>query len=637
MTTYIQSIFLCFCVFISTSLFGNTGEFALADPTPEGGDGSNPLHEEVAKQMHEADTVMSKYYYSTLQRRENAFVCAETGEQLHASRVDDGICDCCDGSDEPQKTLPCKTTTPCLKLEGKLARLKQWLKENGAEVDSVEGSLISINSIGGKANGTKTSHGGVRILKNGLRGDKILSIPLNLVFTGKAAEESGTEQGRLIAILKPHLDQMSFLAVSLLNEMNIGVKSKFYPWIATLPMFVKNIVHTRAVSQFLSGQTPASSLLIDMTNNEVELLFSAYKIIRVHLLDSHPEVFAKSEYSIGRFLHAYSIVNSRSFSLKLSREETAAEEVVVVPLADFLNHHHEAVSSDEHGNSINQIYVEHNDAKGKPVGYPKVNVYLGQDYAEGNEVFLSYGSESSPVPGHITDGGSGSNAYSIHHFGFISPENPGETVRISLEYMLRFDQSSCGGVTQTGNIENWRKTALLMNDVSHVHYISLSLDGKLSASDRTALRVWTLCTEQAVHLGTENLNKLTKAGKVLAEANEVAVDWMVIFCLEQILADHKTGAAEDVRMLEHVNPMTQPDFYNAILYVATVKRIAMSGLLSALNNLYGTYRRAAANWMDTDEAKVALKDHAGNVDNYTKWVEDLKVWRDKYLEWKKNV
>ena len=86
-------------------------------------------HEALAQRLHEADTVMSKYYYDSVNRRTNVFICAKTEEQLHVSRVDDGICDCCDGSDEPNKAW-CKSATPCLSYEDKLKRLKAWLKKD---------------------------------------------------------------------------------------------------------------------------------------------------------------------------------------------------------------------------------------------------------------------------------------------------------------------------------------------------------------------------------------------------------------------------------------------------------------------------------------------------------------------------
>ena len=43
--------------------------------------------------------------------------------------------------------------------------------------------------------------------------------------------------------------------------------------------------------------------------------------------------------------------------------------------------------------------------------------------------------------------------------------------------------------------------------------------------------------------------------------------------------------------------------------------------------LYETYRRAAANWMDEEEGKVEMGANAGNIDNYVKWIEELKTWR----------
>ena len=170
-----------------------------------------------------------------------------------------------------------------------------------------------------------------------------------------------------------------------------------------------------------------------------------------------------------------------------------------------------------------------------------IDFYLGQDYAKDNEVFLSYGATSAPVIGHITDGGSGSNAHTLHHFAFVNANNPSETVHVSLEYMLRYDQSSCQGVTETGNLEEWRKEALFANNLAHVHYLSFTLDGVMSIEDRKALRLWTLCPGQAVAMGMGAINKKMQEGTVLEEANEVAVDWMVLLCLEQLLRTTTQG------------------------------------------------------------------------------------------------
>ena len=117
-------------------------------------------HEALAQRLHEADTVMSKYYYDSVNRRTNVFICAKTEEQLHVSRVDDGICDCCDGSDEPNKAW-CKSATPCLSYEDKLKRLKAWLKKDSStNIDNVQGAMFSIreNSHTHQTN-TATSEG----------------------------------------------------------------------------------------------------------------------------------------------------------------------------------------------------------------------------------------------------------------------------------------------------------------------------------------------------------------------------------------------------------------------------------------------------------------------------------------------
>ena len=74
---------------------------------------------------------------------------------------------------------------------------------------------------------------------------------------------------------------------------------------------------------------------------------------------------------------------------------------------------------------------------------------------------------------------------------------------------------------------------------------------------------------------------------------------------------------------------------NSILYISTVKRILRAGIIGGMKNLYETYRRAAANWMEVEEGKIAMGANTENVDNYMRWIEELNVWRSKYLIWKK--
>ena len=255
-------------------------------------------HEALAQRLHEADTVMSKYYYESVNRRTNVFICAKTEEQLHVSRVDDGICDCCDGSDEPNKAW-CKSAIPCLSYEDKLKRLKAWLKKDSAtNIGNVEGAMFSTGGISYTSNKHRRWRRQRQTCEASYRAHwhknfeeyepwrAFLSIPLKLAFTSRVAEESKGEQGKLISMLKPHLTKPAYLSLVLLNEMNRGTESKFYPWISTLPLFVKNIVHTRSVNTFLTAQQPASSLLIDMSNTLLAAVFSAYKTVCVELLKS---------------------------------------------------------------------------------------------------------------------------------------------------------------------------------------------------------------------------------------------------------------------------------------------------------------------------------------------------------------
>ena len=94
-------------------------------------------------------------------------------------------------------------------------------------------------------------------------------------------------------------------------------------------------------------------------------------------------------------------------------------------------------------------------------------------------------------------------AHFAHHYGFLptSTDAPhsqeeAEQIRISLEYILSHDQSACGGATQTGKVESWRRDLLQATGLSARDHVSFSsVDGSLGHGDEdlALLRLWTVC------------------------------------------------------------------------------------------------------------------------------------------------
>jgi hypothetical protein len=591
------------------------------------GDGQGDAQPSAQQPGEEHDAVLNKYYYSTLNRRGNVFVCNATDERLHVSRVDDGICDCCDGSDEPNKAW-CKSarTCPTDRLSN-YRQLKEWMIRGGANVDKLDAGVFEIPQHPGM------NHIGLRTHRNARRGDVLMSVPEKLVFSANALDLD-TEAGKWIAAVRPALGQHAYLALVLLHEMSVykgkGTGYRFGSWLSTLPLFVKSVVHDRRVNSFLAAQQPASSLLLDMNNDALTTVFTSYRTIQNLLLTKAPNaLFPSRKYSVGRYVYAYTLVNSRSFMLDLQRGvgSGASLELVMIPFVDLMNHHHEAVSKDADGQAAPQFVFDGASRQ--------IKVYAGADYAVGNEIFLSYGATSNPVPGFITDGGNGGNAHNIHHYGFMPVENPSETVHVGLEFLLKNDQSSCGGVTSHGHMESWREGLLLNHSLGHIHFLSFTLDGVVSAQERQALRVWTLCPDQTVHIGAEELRRRMEANEPLDEANEVAVDYMIMMSLEQLLRDHQTDLDADVTLVKGISRLRHPDFFNAVSYVIAVKRILHASLLGSMKTLYETYRRAAGAWMERAEGDEAMQGHKDNVQNYVDWIHDLNTWRTSYLEWKR--
>ena len=139
------------------------------------------------------------------------------------------------------------------------------------------------------------------------------------------------------------------------------------PWVASLPGYVKAIFHSALDWSWLQQQQPATGLLLDLSRSSQDYAVNAYHQIRSRLVDASPRLFPARLYSLVRFSHAYTLVNSRCVAATNSSDwETNAAEAadeaaaaggtpktppaepstfpIIVPAADFFNHHHHARS-----------------------------------------------------------------------------------------------------------------------------------------------------------------------------------------------------------------------------------------------------------------------------------------------------
>ena len=601
-------------------------------------------------------------YFDHLTRNENVYMCGSTdGQRIHIDRVNDNVCDCCDGSDEPKESgcpidlcKVSKNSGPGINEHNTdaedvaIKEVRAWMNDNGI-VSRVLPSMI------GKTSTKRGRYRGMIAKENIKTGDIVMRVPQHLILshlstsifskTAGPPDSIFTEQRQMLVGMKKYLDPNAYLALLLLHELNAlavlaphsqdptsggkGSKVSSSPykkknqatrnnkprvpklsksdllrgtWLSSLPSYVKSIFHSALDWSWLQQQLPATGLLLDLSRSSQDYAVNAYHQIRMRLVDTNPQLFPPSLYSLVRFSHAYTLVNSRCVAATNVSEwksgadgkapdatpkdtpasTTASESTtfpIIVPVADFFNHLQTARSGVEA-----KVKAAHEEARNNATfdessilrQYPQFRfdapshefvVHAGKDYNKGEEVFIVYGVGWSLVEGHITDGGLGSRAHFAHHYGFLptsseatsqqagSPlalSHDNEHIHIDLEYMLANDQSACQGATQTGKLEPWRRGLLAASGFTTRNHVSFSsADGSLGqeAEDLALLRLWTVCPGFALHAGTREILRATHAREMLERNNEVAVHWMIVKTLDALLLDHPTSLWEDRRKL----------------------------------------------------------------------------------------
>ena len=264
-------------------------------------------------------------------------------------------------------------------------------------------------------------------------------------------------------------------------------------------------------------------------------------------------LFPLQDWTLARYIHAYTLVNSRAIDIDLSeittqetKEKKKKKETempfkkskrspVVIPIVDLFNHNSELQTTPHF-----QIQQQQN-------GKQSFELIAQRSYVKGEEIYLNYGTGTFTSKGMITEQGNGSKGHFIHHYSFWNRRqsnvenndadnekekknsntpatannknnnnnnnksmnneiNTVEYLRIALSYVLQHDQSGCSGVTETGVVEHWRKEMLHALKLSSIDQIRIStVDGKIPKEDLILLRAWTICPAYVMQYGTERL------------------------------------------------------------------------------------------------------------------------------------
>ena len=157
----------------------------------------------------------------------------------------------------------------------------------------------------------------------------------------------------------------------------------------------------------------------------------------------------------------------------------------------------------------------------------------------------------------------------------------------------------------------------------------------------------------------------------LEKNNEVAVQWMVMKTVENVLLEHPTSLAQDFEKWTNMTtsvgnvgnvgnnggntgntgnteqptstpqttPMLSPDHLLLVKYTGWVKRALHLSLLSSMKQIWKIYLRAAHYWLQQEDthAIVSSMKHRANVLSYDHWLEQLEAWKKKWVVWHASV
>eukprot|EP00947_MAST-08B_sp_MAST-8B-sp1_P003740 g3740.t1 len=249
--------------------------------------------------------------------------------------------------------------------------------------------------------------------------------------------------------------------------------SPLAPWMDILPRFVRRVTFSRAEEQTLERLWHNKLELRDMSASLASYLELSYQVIEAELCGKRPDIFDCREetggaFSPAAFSHAYSLVSSRCFTVKVSRLNIEAlsqgrvaaadltrrhamdrqETCVMVPYADLFNHNARRVRPDEdEAEDEDENEDGGRDRRRQPgVHYglhaaaAAFDVAADRPYAAGEEVKLFYGADT--------------NAETLFSYGFVERDNPNELVALSVPALLPLDhEDEAGGAGGTG----WRQ------------------------------------------------------------------------------------------------------------------------------------------------------------------------------------
>ncbi|KAG8391089.1 hypothetical protein BUALT_Bualt01G0151500 [Buddleja alternifolia] len=336
------------------------------------------------------------------------------------------------------------------------------------------------------------------------KGELILRVPKSALMTTHSLITKHQKQVLSSALGKyPLLSSTQILSIVLLNELDKGRSSCWYPYLKQMP---------RSYDLLASfGQFEIEALQID------DAIWTAQKAVQKGKMEWEEAKPLMSELNIKpqlitfkAWLWASATISSRTMHIPW---DTAG---CLCPVGDFFNY---APPEEDPWNSTEEIFDSNVDRlidAGYDEAVASYCFYAKRHYREGDQVLLSYGTYT--------------NLELLEHYGFLLQENPNDKAFMSLEPEM---YSLC----------SWPKESLY-----------ISQDGKPSFALLSTIRLWATPVVQR-----RSVKHIAFSGHQISSENEVAVmEWLANRC-QVLLSSFSTSIEEDTLMLRIIEKIQDFD------------------------------------------------------------------------------
>ncbi|XP_051146391.1 protein SET DOMAIN GROUP 40 [Andrographis paniculata] len=327
------------------------------------------------------------------------------------------------------------------------------------------------------------------------KGELVLRVPKEALMTSDCL--IGNDQ-KLMAVLGnfPLLSSPQILSIALLNEINKGPSSAWYPYLKQLPQsydLLASFTQFEIDALQIADAIWAAEKAVQKSKSEWE---EATPILRA--LNLKIKLI-----SFSAWLWASATISSRTMHIPWDAAGC------LCPVGDFFNYAPPGEAPHSHTDDTNTDRLTdagYDEALGCYCFYAKRN------YEKGDQVLLSYGMYT--------------NLELLEHYGFLLQDNPNDQAFISLEPEM---YSLC----------SWPKDSLY-----------ISRDGKPSFALLSTIRLWATPLSKR-----KSVKHIALSGHIISAENESAtMEWMMQKC-ETLLSSCSTSIDEDVKLVDIVEKL----------------------------------------------------------------------------------